>query len=246
MRLIIIVLLSGNLWASKSLVPRDLDPLPCQAVAKALLKKWETQADWTRRLSSVPGKFSYNSPTQKFGEWVSLLVPDLAHTLLVRRTQHSFVRVALQAPDCVTEIEYDLDRTKKEKNVLDDSFLLEYLKREKQGVIYLWSPKMVLSIKTLEVMKKVAKKMGLAFLVGVDPNGSKVEVKRVLKAKNWPKEYGKKWASFDLMMRHAGDHYPTSFVFKDGMLLNSRHPGAELEEEGFKNFIEAAFKKDLE
>jgi hypothetical protein len=93
------------------------------------------------------------------------------------------------------------------KTVFTDEDLKYVLEKNDQGIIYLWSPFMPLSILGREEIIDVAKKMDIGLTLVVDPLAIETQTPDPL------------MKSRALMVHGVLDHYPAVSIYSDGKLL---------------------------
>src|SRR5262249_10259348 len=97
-----------------------------------------------------------------------------------------------------------------------DERLRDLLSRTRDGMIYVWSPGMPLSVSGIAQAKTTADSLGIAFTAVVaDARAGELESTGVERA------YQQTLNSFELVYRNATVHYPTTIFYRDGQLLGS-------------------------
>jgi len=102
---------------------------------------------------------------------------------------------------------------------LDDSYLKQLIKTNKAGLIYVWSPRMPLSVQGLEEARKAAADAGIAFVEARDPHAGPAADSQMLLNSN------------RLMGLGVMNHFPTIAFFKEGKVLPTLVPGYESREQ---------------
>ncbi|WP_157765794.1 thioredoxin family protein [Halobacteriovorax marinus] len=105
-----------------------------------------------------------------------------------------------------------------------DRDLDQLLKKEKRGVIYLWSPHMSLSVYELVEMKKYLSSLKIPVTILLDLNADIDFANKSLQKYDLPLEYLKRMNSRKLENFGATIHYPSTIFYKDGELVK-RVPG---------------------
>jgi hypothetical protein len=105
-------------------------------------------------------------------------------------------------------------------NAFTDERLRDLVQQTSDGVIYVWSPGMPLSVKGLNEAKAAAESLGIAFTAVVaDARVGELEVSGV------DAKYQQTLNSFELVYRNATIHYPTAIFYHSGKLIGSAIPG---------------------
>ncbi|MBY0471217.1 hypothetical protein K2X30_08630 [bacterium] len=208
--------------------------LPCgYAVAKAI-RAWDQKPQsWKRELSLNPVVVLYKAPTQEVGTWILLshytseyvsitrATPATSLTILYNVNQQCLPRVELeQIPEAQDKVPPQFFTDQNLKGILEES-----RKQGTSGFVYVWSPKMALSIRGAVELKKAAKEMKLKPVFLADPLSPEAEVKTT--ATNYgidlPSQH--RLGSSELMQRGALIHFPTLLLFSKGVLLPKILPG---------------------
>jgi hypothetical protein len=109
-----------------------------------------------------------------------------------------------------------------------DTNLMELLKTSGQkgegGLIYIWSPRMPLSILGVEELTVVARKLKLPLTVVVDPTSIETEIARASK-ENYILKNSFRMDSAVLTSMNIKIHYPSLVIYKNGQLLSPSRPG---------------------
>ena len=134
------------------------------------------------------------------------------------------------------------------KKGFTDKELKAALKKNKQGLIYVWSPYMPLSVEGLHEIKDAAKKLKMNLTILQDGKAKASESakwvtqKRVLASELTPV------ASSELYARQVQLHYPVLYIYKDGFLSNRSivgHKQADTYEKWVSEEV-AQLQKDLQ
>lgn len=218
----------------------------CGEQVKKLITKWGAIGSWQMSPSFVnPGKeFTFKSPSLNIGEWVQIQFKTDRTIILEKLTATTIISksYADKGNSCDSKIvlksfEYN---DKYMKNAFTDFQLKESLKRNKKGVIYIWSPNMPLSVTGLDYLLKHAKKMGIHVTAIVDPFTHKKAVSSLIETGKVSKKNAKRLESYELIQRGAMTHYPAFFTYKDGFLSRGPKFGYEDDKQTL-NFLKERF-----
>lgn len=179
-----------------------------------------TDPSW-RRLAPYPVPREA-SPTDSVGVWLERWHLDDG-TTQVRRVSAERTEVAtISADGCSiqrTEHRRRFDSTAM-ANGFTDERLRSLLGASHDGMIYVWSPGMPLSVTGLRQAKAAANSLQISFTAVVaDARPGELEASGVDTA------YQHTLNSFELVYRNATIHYPTAIFYKSGKLLGSAIPG---------------------
>ena len=92
-------------------------------------------------------------------------------------------------------------------------------------LLYLWSPRMELSITGVNEVRKMAEKKKMELVVMADPMATPAAIQSVVTQNHWPEEFGKRVASEGLISHNALVHYPTLTVIREGRFAVPVRPG---------------------
>ncbi len=190
------------------------------APASALEEQWHGTGEW-RRLAPYPVPREA-SPTDSVGVWLERWHLANGSTEL-RRVSAAITLVASLSPeDCdvrVTRHVRSFDSATM-AHAFTDERLRELLTTTRDGMIYVWSPGMPLSITGLREAKAAADSLGIAFsAVVADARAGEISAAHV------DATYQQTLNSFELVYRNATIHYPTAIFYRAGSLLGSAIPG---------------------
>jgi hypothetical protein len=128
---------------------------------------------------------------------------------------------------------------------LTDHEILELVKKNPIGVIYVWSPHMPFSysseleakgangLKNIkEAVAQVSQELGqeVALTVAVDPTAQQPLVDAIIQREPLLDEsMGQPMQALELVYRNVNHHYPAVLVYADGMISRYVHPGVEID-----------------
>lgn len=112
------------------------------------------------------------------------------------------------------KISYKITEAKSED--FNDEDLEHLVETNPDIFVYIWSPEMPISFRTLNEVKKIAEKENVLLKVYLYPNSSQELAEITVKNENYPREYLKKLNSFELSMQGIDAHQPVLFRFKKG------------------------------
>lgn len=194
----------------------------CAEKIEKIASEWKAKGPWELHSTNGLEKGFLASTTDKFGEWV--LVRNLTDGAVLSKAESmGRTEVKLSLPDCRSEVKH-YTHDKSAPGVHQDQLISEFISKNKNGVIYNWSPRMVLSIQGLKEIKAAASKLKLPLLILMDKDASEKELEAHPRV---AKEDMKKIDSFDFKMRNVGLHYPAILVFKDKKIVSKVKYGFE-------------------
>lgn len=206
---------------------QDIEKLPCYSQFKPLLDEWKVTGEWNKEFKAGLKNSMFTSPTQTFGEWALIQKIDKG-TVLARADERGRLEVTFKTDKCVKEAKPYLN-DKISAQYFSDQEIGKFIKKNKTGAIYVWSPRMGLSEKGLKEIKQAGKAMKLPVLLLMDKDVSDKEQGTL--SKKLGKEVTRRLDSFDLKMRNFSMHFPALIVFKEGKILSGVKYGYEKAED---------------
>jgi hypothetical protein len=199
-----------------------LSHVRCQKSVSAALKTLGVLPHWRRQVDPGPGGLSYRTNTTQFGKWIEVHIAP-----------NSNLELHQVDPAGSQTINWDLACVKKTTitknkdagvNAFRDSDLAELMKKNKTGLIYIWSPGMVYSMDFYPEFERTAHQMKLPLTVLMDPYFDETQAKE--KAQEFKMPFlNRRVEAVELLMRDIGTHYPETLVYKNGKLSDERIVG---------------------
>lgn len=215
-------------WAAQSAgLPGEISPdLMCHKSTSKFLSgmKPSVQREWFESPGNSSTKV-FRSPSNEIGTWYEVQwMTDSNSLQIVSYSPKAREIYRFSEPSCIPEKtsispwEF-YKQTKGSKTVrFDDRVLEGLLKKFSAGIIYVWSPRMVYSVKEAEKVSSVARQNGFEMISVLSHLVSDEEVKSALKVAKIESAATRKLASVDLFMRGGTLHYPSIFVFANGKI----------------------------
>jgi hypothetical protein len=240
----------------------------CQETLKTRLKKssiggakWTPLNQWSRMLTaSFDGAVAFVSPTTLPGMWVRVtffLNREAKIEMITQRfsTTYSF--------DSLPQDRRRLDCSKMrkttkhspleqfdDKKYFTDHTLVEQMKKNKAGVLYLWSPNMSFSYSTgfgvdrngIGMIKKAVQQFGgeVALDIAMDPAAKQSQIDRIMANSKVSQQLNASMLrpahSLEVMMRGMDHHYPAIIVYANGRIGKGMLPGVATAD-GYAKFI---------
>lgn len=211
------------LFFISSAMAAPLDEVPCSSGLKVLFQEWKARDEWSKELMGGPENYFYASPTDVIGEWVVFKkIPEGAVISKVNETGR--IEAVFKGKKCEKEVKtYTHD--KPGPGLVHDDEIREFVTTNKKGVIYVWSPRMGLSQKSIAAIQRATKKLKLPLLVLLDKEVSGSELMKL--QKELGPEVTRRVDSMEFKMRRVGQHFPATLVFKDAKILTGVKYGYE-------------------
>lgn len=213
----------------------------CEAEARKTLSQWSSLLNWSK-LPEADGSWYYFTPTKNFGVWV--VASNLSDEgFKLSRIEYSVASVfSFQKGNCRPELKIEQRRDPiAGKNIVSDSVIEQFIKNEKNGYIFTWSPSMPLSIDGVNQLVKASKKSGFSLLVVLDQKANLKRAQKISEKNKWPFSYTYKSNSVELKFRNMFVHFPSALMIKDGKISKKTVPGFK-----FSEYYENEFKAGLD
>ncbi len=212
----LVCLVPAVAFAAKIAMPQGPTNILCPSASIAELETFGTTGEWVRHIDPEPGGWAFRSPTKTFGQWIELRISPKGLTeILVTRAGDS--KVLRLDRSCVKKsAAVDLFPVRHSEHDFTDKDLEKLIGSKRSGLIYVWHPGMIYSVKHFGQFRDLCKKLGLDFIPVANFNGDYASLEETSKKFNLPAS-PKLMASVELFMRGI-QHHPTSYVFADGKL----------------------------
>jgi hypothetical protein len=196
--------------------------LPCMERVSATLDRWEVPVKW--ELVSGGEVTHLKSKTNDKNVAIHLrhgpTFSELSRESLTERRNLNF-----GLPNCALRFKVEpLQPSHAKSEGYTDLELSQLLEKSRskslKGLIYIWSPNMVLSVKGLSEAAVIAKDLSVELIPLLDPFANLQNAQRVANVHHLPAQSLVRLKAQELMRLDALIHYPALFMFADGYLLN--------------------------
>lgn len=207
-----------------------IDSFPCAKDIRSLATEWKATNQWTQEMQGGLASHFYQTPTDKVGEWVvAKKIPQGA--VVSKIGQGGRIEVSFEGGNCKKVVK-SYPHSAPKPGHKDDKDIDAFVTKNKEGAIYVWSPRMGLSQQGIMEIKKASENLKLPLLVLLDKEVSEVEHKKLKKALG--NVVTERVDSLDFRMRNVGQHFPAIMVFKDSKILPGVKYGFE-KSDGYKS-----------
>ncbi len=196
---------------------------PCSSQLKQQLIDWEVTGDIFLSPAGNDIEMLYRLPTKVIGTWVLLQVSK-SQPLASLVSEAGAVQFQWDEK-CEPHTYITGDSIAHTTQGFTDTDLKELLSRNKQGIIYLWSPHMLLSVAGVGELKTISEELGVAYTVLLDPNADIGFAQRTIEQAGLPMESLNRAASRELLFRDMYIHAPTLLLYGDGNIVGAVVPG---------------------
>ena len=196
-------------------LPDQTSSLRCRTDVTADLEKAGSLGKWQRIVDPELGWRAYRSPTKQLGHWVELQhdpegVPKLVYYEPNQSWAVDFGKLCERKKSTLKALNAATGG-----GTFTDKDLASLLTSKRSGIIYVWSPGMVYSMKEMRLFQDFAKKYKIEFVPIVDEKYPANVVEKAIQTHSLPKS--KALNAVELAVRGIA-HYPTTFVFANGKI----------------------------
>jgi hypothetical protein len=211
------LILATSAWAT------PFDSWKCSVQLAKLTKEWKATNEWIKQdLGGLESSF-YASPTDKVGQWV-LIRKTSKGIGVAKADQNGRLEASFEGSSCTPKTKPYTNKITSQ-NLFTDKNLAVYIQQKKNGLIYVWSPRMHLSKDGLQEIKKAAEKSKTPLLILLAKDVPEQEYQKLKKTLG--SELTLRVDSFDFKMRNVDQHYPALLAFKNGSLISKVKHGYE-------------------
>jgi hypothetical protein len=195
----------------------------CMPVFASIEQAWGSTNEW-RRLAPIPVPREA-TPTRTTGVWLERWQLENGKSE-IRRVSATETKVAAFDEARCLPIMTAFRRTFAKDSLHDaftDASLDSLMHANTRGMIYVWSPRMPLSIKGLTEARAAADSLGIAFtaLVAAPLEEDRTHVDAsVVRAGDW-----RRMQSLELFYRNATVHYPAALYYQNGRVIDGVYAG---------------------
>ena len=231
MRLTLAILLASTLNAQAK------TPEPtygaCGDAVKAYLKSVKVTGEWMRRIEPAKGASAFRTPTYVLGTWVEVqtLADGTAKVFTLKASEgelRTFAKDKCSPP--AEKIAGVVRASQPGRRYFTDADLAKLLESTKPGILYVWSPGMVYSMRHYQAFKDTAKKLGIGFQALMEPSRDRASARQLADFHKMPaieaadgqerrlaSEEDPRVASVEILMRNVS-HYPMTLVYGQGVI----------------------------
>lgn len=173
--------------------------------------------------AETPDDEIYRLKTKDPGSWLEIHYQRNATPKFFQITNANVIRFEYNA-ECRMQqtVESGLNFSKvfpdSTSKFVDDVELQKMIAIRQNGIIYIWSPSMIYSVKYLKRYRDTAKNLKIGFISLLDPK-AKATDQHVIATDFSVPTTDLKMNSVNLFMLGGLDHFPTLFVFKNGLIM---------------------------
>lgn len=191
------------------------DTFLCRKELEKLSSEWKATGKWEQQYLDGLDNTFYSSPTDTIGEWI-VTKQIIDGSAISKISQSGRIEVAFKGKDCKRE-EKAYPHAAPASHLKTDKDIASFVTTNKEGAIYVWSPRMGLSQNGIAEIRKAAGNLKLPVLVLLDKDVPKKEVAKLRKKLGTVDTA--QIDSFEFRMRNVGQHFPAILVFKDSKIL---------------------------
>lgn len=195
---------------------------PCKAALLSTVQSWGILDQWQEIQSMNPGEQAFKSPTAATGVWAEIFVSDAPASIQAYRTSRKeMIQATFRGGDCkpaVSIIPVDRPET---SGSFRDSDLDELLKKNEQGLIYVWSSRFPYSASALKDFAAAAKAEKVPLTVLVDSAASPASIRSMASENRISTVQSRFNESHELEQRGSQMHQPWSVYYRNGAIVGA-------------------------
>lgn len=196
------------------------DPTGCANALQETVNEWHGTGQW-RSLAPYPTPREA-SPTQTVGVWLERAHLERGTTELRRISEQQTDIASFGAAGCSLGVRTIHRTFNRDSNAyaFDDAALDSLISANGRGMIYVWSPRMPLSVQGLSEARAAAEKLGISFTaVAAEANDDELRASQFLRADK------QRFESVELVYRNATVHYPSVVLYHDSHIVDGAFLG---------------------
>jgi hypothetical protein len=197
----------------------------CQAAVERRIGEWGAGAERYRDPDGPFGTRQWRLPTREIGTWLLVQDAEGRAPSLARVDARSTTRVTFDARCREMSTSAVTPPAPPDGSVFTDDDVRAMLAAAPQGVVYLWSPHMPLSVDGYRTVSEVARRMGMSFTAVRDPMSDAAYAAAVATEAGLPASALRTFASIELSFRQLNLHAPAVLVFSGGHFDGLAVPG---------------------
>lgn len=205
---------------------------PCQHAINHQLEQWQASNEVKPSPDSTLQGSAYKISTPVIGRWVLLRKEaKLIHLSKIERKitpnhiEATHINVITWNNDCaITEEEKRLPLSITDQDFNDEN-LKTVIKNNKMGVIYLWSPHMLLAVDGVNELADITKALGVTYTPLLDPKANIRFANKTVAERGLPQKSLTVARALEFQFRDMYIHSPTLLLYKDGKIIGPSIPG---------------------
>jgi hypothetical protein len=198
----------------------------CRAAAERRIAGWGAGAERYRDPDGPFGEAQWRLPTHEIGTWVLVQETAGGAPSLARVDARSTTRVSFDA-QCREQSTTSAAQpgATRDSAAFSDDDVRALLGAAPQGVIYLWSPHMPLSVDGYRTVSDLARRLRMSFTAVRDPMSDAGYAAAVAREAGLPASALRTFTSIELSFRQLNLHAPAVLVFSAGRFDGLAVPG---------------------
>ena len=198
----------------------------CASTERSIGTEWGATDEW-RALAPIPVPREA-SPTGKTGVWIERwhLANGATELRQVSAAQTNIATIDESSCTPRTAVRVRSYNADSMRNTFTDTSLDSLMRVNARGMVYVWSPRMPLSVTGLTEARAAAQMLGISFTAVVaETNDAELRelttrVPNVISAND-----EQRMESLELVYRNANIHYPTALFYQDGRIVDGVFAG---------------------
>lgn len=218
------------------------DHVCAKDLQQMLYGTWEASRRWQKLLTPSVKEAVFKSPSAKLGKWIHVQINDQYLRTTLKDNNSSLV-IDWQ-PNCQKIISTIKHQTMKRsaRNTLDDTDIVKLIKKERNGVIYIWAPEMPFSVQGIKEIQKSTTEVGVNLTILLSPVSDINFAKKIVRENKLDPIILKRHRSLELHNRGIDLHYPSLLTYKESKMNRYARHGYE-PKEFFASYLKQEFSQ---
>lgn len=205
-------------------VENIIKQLQCEELARQQLIEWKVANRIFKKPGIIDNSFIYRMPTQTVGQWI--LIENKKHGLRMSKVDSTKNESKSWDKDCAVTSQMENYPPKQYvNNEFTDRSLKTLLVQHPVGIVYLWSPHMLLSVEGINELNEITKELGISYDVLLDSNANTSFAKATAIKIGLKKDIFRKNSALELFFRNFSVHSPSLLLYKNGEIIGPIIPG---------------------
>ncbi len=218
----------------KSELPNILKRLSkCSTAIESVVGQWP-ELRFEKGLPNKKGvKEYYKASSGRIGEWYFITASSDHLSLMKKEYENLYVH---EVDNASCEVSKKVVSEPVKEDGFTDKDLQSFADTQKNGAIYIWSPKMEVAIRGMKNFVDSMTGLKVSYKILLDIHADLKNAKEVAKKNDLPTDIFTQINSEDLIYRNVLNHFPTTVLVRDGKVVSDSMHGY-LKKEQFDTYF---------
>jgi len=212
----------NGLWAQSSFSQAPYERI-CAKEISYQMQQWHVKGDAQEEpTASVDGYF-FKLPTEKIGRWA--LVYEESDQVRLSLVDSERIQLKVLDSHCAEITATDIPNTGRTNIGFDDEDLTDLLLNNNNGLVYIWSPHMLLSVHGIKELLAIGLELGISVTILLDVNADINFAQSTVREYSLPATVLTPATALEFKFRGALIHSPTLLFYQDTSFVRPDVPG---------------------